>query len=473
MRRFLAALILMLLAGQPALSEAEQPHEALYFYLEYCETCQPEEELRELLTGYTGLPASDFRLTGYNMTLKASREALEAVCREKGVDADKVLLPLVILDGVWYEGSQAMNYDLPRYAVETAASTETVIYELVMPACEACLEAEKLLDGLPGEAEVRLGRYSFTSPIRIIRVDISREPKLALALFDAWAVPEQDRVAPIAMAGGSYYQGVEAIEWLTRYHIKNGDSLHTNIVTLADEDAPEPVSVWMAALAGLVAGFNPCALSMLLLFLGLLLNLRRSVALYGAVFLGGKFVCYLLIGTLLLNLLQEIDTAWIAPLTRVLMTLLAVPLIILNIRDAWMARREQYGQIRNQLPAGLRKRLNGTIERLARARGGWLLPAIALLGALVAAGEFLCAGQIYLAAILSMVGNRTLDGMIDLAVYCLCFMLPSIFVTVLAALGTKKFVIADGLRRHMPAVKVVNALFFLAALAWVWARGIW
>lgn len=469
-RSMIALLIVLSLLCRPAWAETppEQPLEALYFYLEYCESCRPEEEFRELLTEYTGRPASDFHLTSYDMTLESSRAALAAVCAEKGVDPEEVLLPLVILDGVWYEGSQALNYDLPQYAVEHAASAETVIYELVMPACEACLKAEAILAALPEREEVKLGRYSFTSPIRVIRVDMSSEPELAMALFDAWNVPKEERIAPIAMAGDSYYRGVEAIEWLTRYHIKNGDSLYTGIIEMEEGGQAAPVSMWTSALAGLAAGFNPCALSMLLLFLGMLLNLRRSVVGCGAVFLGGKFVSYLLIGTVLLNLLQEIDTTWIEPLTRVLMTLLAVPLIVLNLADAWMAHKEKYGQVRNQLPTGMRKWLNEAIGRLTRAQGGWLLPAAALLGALVASGEFLCAGQIYLATILSLIGQETLDGMVNLVVYCLCFMLPSIVVTALVALGMKKFAIADGLRRYMPVVKLANALFFVAALIWTW-----
>lgn len=462
------ALLLYSMMRLPATADAVEPLEAQYFYLEYCESCQPEEDFKKLLTEYTGRPASDFFLTGYNMKLESSKEALRVLCDEKGVDAEKVLLPLVILDGVWYEGSQAMNYDLPQYAVENAESTDIVIYELVMPACEACLEAERLLRELPKETEIKLGRYSFTTPINVIRVDISNEPELALALFDAWNVPEEERVAPIAMAGVSYYQGVEAIGWLTRYHIRNGDSLYTKTIVLEEVGTAAHVSALASALAGLVAGFNPCALSMLLLFLGLLLNLRRSVAACGAVFLTSKFITYFLIGTVLLTLLQEINTAWIAPLTRIMMTVLAVPLIVLNVSDAWMARRERYGQVRNQLPTGLRKRLIEAIERLTKAHGRWLIPAVALLGLLVASGEFLCAGQIYLATIITLIGSETLAGMINLVMYCACFMLPSIVVTVLIAFGAKKFAISDGLRRNMPVVKLINALFFAATLVWVW-----
>lgn len=218
--------------------------------------------------------------------------------------------------------------------------------------------------------------------------------------------------------------------------------------------------------AGLVAGLNTCALSMLLLFLSVILENKRHSGLLAAAFLCSKFVCYLLIGFVLLGMLQQFNPHWLQPLAKGLLTGLGAVLIALNLWDAWQAHRENYGKIRNQLPYGLRGQLHRTIRAMTQKRV--LVPATVALGFLVALGEFLCAGQLYLMRLLSGLHAGTAMQALNLAVYCAAFIAPSALLCALVLRGGSQVRMSAFLAEHMAAAKLLTAAAMLLLILSAW-----
>jgi hypothetical protein len=350
----------------------------------------------------------------------------------------------------------------------TAEARPSKVYYLYITACESCHEASGLIDALPETIEVTTNGEKFTSPLEVVRINLTADTAGALKLFDAFHVPEEDRTAPMVLAGSAYYAGVDAIRRFISEGLPAGAALFTQAVS--GEGVP-PALEWGPALAaGFVGGLNPCALSMLLLFLTVLGSLKANVARYAAVFLGTKFVTYLVIGTLLLGAFQAWNPLWLQLVAKIVLTGLSIFLIVLNLRDAWMARGERYGEIKNQLPAPLRRGLQARIRSALEKPFAPLLVVVVALGVLVAAGEFLCAGQVYLATLLAAIQTgRNLNTLWPMLIgYCLAFLAPSVAVSFAVARGQALFTVSEFVRRRMPLIKLVTALFFAATLVYVW-----
>lgn len=135
-------------------------------------------------------------------------------------------------------------------------------------------------------------------------------------------MPDAERIAAIVFVGSRYLAGAEAIRSSLESVVKTGRGIGTH--TAIEKSEEQPLSAWSVGgtlAAGAIAGLNPCALSMLLLFLSVLLQGNRHAGRYVMAFLLLKYVCHLLIGTALLGLLQRLNPAWLLPAARWTLTL--------------------------------------------------------------------------------------------------------------------------------------------------------
>ncbi len=454
----LAALLMAALSGAAARAEG---HTVEYFYRNYCESCDPEGEFAEQFRGLTGLELSDCDYTGWNVVRQDGQAAYEAALAAHGLESAS--LPLVIVDGEVYQGAAQINSGLPRDALQWHVTTDSEVLYLFVPACESCARAEAALDALPESVTLQRGGETVKSRVVVTRVDISADPDYAQALFEAYGVPDERRVSPIAFYGGSYLAGADAIERSLVEAVRQGRAAGgLRYAPQADAAEAPALSLAGAVAAGLVAGFNPCALSMLLLFISLVLESRRG-ALPVACFLGAKLACYLLIGFALLALFQQINPHWLRPLARWIMTLLGGGLVLLNLSDAWHARRGDLGNVRNQLPGRLRGGLQRVIRALTRRRV--LLPAAIALGFIVAGGEFLCAGQLYL---MQLLGSARTGGGLPVLLYCLAFLLPSAAISAIVLGGKSSARVSLALAKNLAAVKLITAVAMLALIVAAW-----
>ncbi len=455
MKRLTVLVLAMLCLAFPALSEK---HTVIYFYRSYCESCTPEEDFASHFSSVTGASLSGCDFTSWNVVRPEGEAALEDMRSALGLK--EVSLPLAIVDGEVYQGAEEMNTRLARTAL-TWDSTDSLILYLYTPACESCGAADAVLSALPEHVSVRRGSLTVESRVLVDRIDISASPDVAQALFDAYGVPEDRRVTPIVFFGDHYLSGAAditarlpgetALGWAV-----GGPRAYTPA-------PPERPSLLPVIFSGLVAGLNTCALSMLLLFLSLILPSGRKAP--AVAFLVSKFACYVLTGCLVTELFQAFNPHWLRPLARILMTGMGAVLIVLNLSDAFYASKGDLGRLRNQLPSSLRGRLHSVIRRLAASPA--LLPASVLLGFIVAGGEFLCAGQLYLMQLMS--GARYDGGqLLMLFVYCLAFILPSAAVCLAVYAGKSQLRAASFFAEHMAGVKLLTALAMLVLILAAW-----
>jgi len=221
--------------------------------------------------------------------------------------------------------------------------------------------------------------------------------------------------------------------------------------------------------AGLLDGINPCAFTtivFLISYLGLVGSGRRQMLLTGAAFTLGVFAAYMVMGMFLFQLaawLQATQTAGFVLNAAILAVL--VVLAALSAVDFVRCRRGKPGQSMLQLPAFLKGTLRARIRHFARNRRA-LAPAALALGAVVAALELACTGQVYL-PIVTMIADpaHRAAAMGYLLIYNLAFIAPLITVFLLAAFGVTSQRMAATFQRHLASVKLAMALLFLALAA--------
>jgi len=468
--RWLAlALILLTPALRAGADPADRP--AVYYFFEnYCGSCHPETEFADEFRRLTGRALTDYRYEYANVADAAGRERYRQVLEAQSVPAEQQLLPMAIVDGRVYAGSRALSEALPRAFAESPDDRRSLIYYVYAPACESCQKVNQEISKLGDFVPVKRGGYAFESPLTVRKINIYEEFGAAQALFERYQVPEAERVAPIVFMGTRYHSGISSILPALRYALPEGGAIGTPLLAEESGPAARPVNWAGIAAAGLFAGFNPCALSMLLFFLALLIGANVPVGRLAALFLGAKFLTYLMIGALLHRLFSALNLALLPTVTKIALTALCAVLAALNLRDAWAAKRERYGEIKNQLPAGFRRFLHGRIERTVRGAGPWLGASVCALGVVVAGGEFLCAGQIYLASLIAQAEAgmgfwRTLPM---LAAFSLTFLLPSAALSVLVIRGREVFDVSEWVRSRMPLIKLATALMLVAVCLYAW-----
>lgn len=220
------------------------------------------------------------------------------------------------------------------------------------------------------------------------------------------------------------------------------------------------------ALAGLIDGLNPCAISTLVFFISVLAVMKikgRRLLAIGAVFCLSSFAVYLGIGLGLFRVLYEIRAVgWIQ---RWLDPVLGVVLIILggvSFADAWRFHRSgKAADIQMKLPA----RLQSLIHRVVRGRLGMhrLYLGSALAGVTVTLLESVCTGQVYLPtlAMVARGGHAPLRVLLMLLLYNISFIIPLVLALVLAYRGTRTEWFLHWSRRH-----VVRGKLLMGSLFW-------
>lgn len=466
---FLAVLILSY--ASPAFCQEEKAIRVDYFFENYCETCKDKEEFFALLPSLTGTEARNIEYHAYNIIYTEGKEALKQALKERNLSESDVLLPVVFVGDRVYSGSKAIMHDMPEYTMAHAGDSVSSFYYLYLTGCEGCQKVSPLLEQLPDEMEVRRGDYHFLSQVDMRDVNINQDPQLAQALFDGYKVPESKRLAPIILAGSGYYQGELAIRNFIRYGLADGCALDSILLDLMPSGTQNAAVLNRSAfLSGLVGGLNPCALSMLLLVISVLVSAGKDAKVYVSVFLLVKFAAYLCLGYVFYSVFLLWNPAWLTAAARIILSVMAAGLIVINLSDAWQAFHASFGKIKNQLPGKIRKQLEGATRKLILDGHAPLLLCVIVLGILISCGEFLCSGQIYLATLLHLIHTEAASAgaYLSLLGYCAGFIIPSAVLSC-AALYLKSTLKASRfLADKMGWIKILNAVFFAVLIVLEW-----
>lgn len=215
--------------------------------------------------------------------------------------------------------------------------------------------------------------------------------------------------------------------------------------------------------AGLMNGFNPCSLSMFLFLLSLMMLEKNKILKIGLSFCFGKGIMFLLLGTIFYKVISLLDIGMVSFITKNLLIVLVVIFAVLNISDFFLAKKESYDKMVLQLPSKL-KGMNHQIMRKTTTyiNSKYLIVIMIALGMLLATGEFMCSGQIYLTSIIALIqGENDQLAIGYLFLYSVAFILPLIGLTLAIYYGKKVVVFSNLLIEKLPLIKVVNAMLFI------------
>ena len=339
----------------------------------------------------------------------------------------------------------------------------------VTEACRDCEKAERLLDG----AGIAYSAVSVADPSVYAGYT---------ALMQQLEIPEKSWKVPALYIPSGVTFGAEGI----RKNLQNrsitaaaADGAAASLASaLADAKAAADgaaltgesgtLPTWYQLLGeGILVGCNPCSLSMLLMLLSVLASAGQSAGRTGVMYLIGKAAAYLGIGVVVFRAYTAVFSGVLGTMRTVLHWNLAGLFLILAFfyfADAFHAARMDFGKIRMQLPAGLRRAEHRAIQKIGTVSGALLLPAALILGVLISVGEFFCAGQLYTASIISMAETQAVpDAEVwkAFSVFTLGIMIPSgLLVAAAARIGGAER-IAGALARHEAWIKAATGLLFV------------
>ena len=174
---------------------------------------------------------------------------------------------------------------------------------------------------------------------------------------------------------------------------------------------------------------------------------------------------FFLLGTLLYNVIRSVNTKQIAAWLNVFMIVFALLFAALNLWDFFTAKKENFGSMKLQLPKALRKKNEGLLKwaagyRTARLSGLLLF----FIGMIVATGEFLCTGQIYLSSVVILVqkGSAGLFPVLLLLLYSIAFVIPLIVLMLVLYISKKYFEASEFILDKIPLIKLISSLLFVA-----------
>ncbi len=215
--------------------------------------------------------------------------------------------------------------------------------------------------------------------------------------------------------------------------------------------------------AALLDGINPCAFTTIIFLLSSLAVAgrgRKQILLIGACFTGSVFITYTAIGLGAFALLRAGSLfPFFSALMRYGMVAVLTVFSVLSAIDFFRVRSGNADTMILQLPVKAKLRIHAAI-RNQRHSGGLIVSSI-LMGALVAAFELGCTGQVYLPTIIYIVkSEQSLRGYGYLVLYNLFFVFPLLLVFISSYLGMNNKTVSNLFSRYLGTVKAATAVLF-------------
>lgn len=266
--------------------------------------------------------------------------------------------------------------------------------------CVSCKKLESTMD-----------EFIKRNNITLLKKDISIKENLNefLTAQEKYNIPGEKRgVVPVIIFKDDYYIGEDEIEFFLNEY-KDGTVSHIpQLDTFSEKNNNKTTTLGVLGVcyAGLLDGINPCAISMLLMFISIAqLSNRKNLLFIGGGFIVGTFFAYFTLGTLIYNYISKVDTNAIRYFIKFTGLILMFILVCLNIYDYIVSKNQQYGKITLQLPLFLRKISHQIIQKIKLFSSNlYLMIIIAFaISVIISLTEFMCTGQIYLPTIITII----------------------------------------------------------------------
>ena len=521
---FLLKLLLICVFFLPYISKkvtvyAAEPLELCFYYENVCATCQGDADffklLQQCVSGETREKLQIETFT-YNVFLDSCKERYEEERSRLGIPQG-TNLPVLVAGNQWVSGYEEIEALLLRLEEEGDAFLEENNIEKedtqAKDVSQDKDERDVLLKQL-SELEDRVGQADasvwivFTTnscddcsevkewlsqndeDIQVLEYNIIEDNCLDLlkVLFRTFDVEEKLQEVPAVFVGNVCRTDSEKIVSFGEEQAVEAADAHTvnqqllQMIQSAEKTAKDQndqeensrsVNILTLAGAGLLAGLNPCSISMLLMLLSLIISEKRSVWKSGVLYLTGKYVTYFAIGLVIYTTASQISQHMLDRVGRVVDVVLAILFGIagvLYLTDAIRVFRQDYGKIRTQLPVGMR-RMNHKMIKYFAGKSGMLWPVLILvLGAAISLGEFFCTGQIYMAAITYLLKDQASGVWLAFLVYVTAMSVPALCMIILIQRTRNTEHVSDFMLRHLGAIKLFNAALFFGFLLYFLIR---
>ncbi|PMP67508.1 MAG: hypothetical protein C0189_01435 [Caldisericum exile] len=222
--------------------------------------------------------------------------------------------------------------------------------------------------------------------------------------------------------------------------------------------------------AGLIDGYNPCAITVLIFFISLLAlrkKDRREILLVGVLFTLGIGVSYLLLGIGLFELISRWKYFdYIAKYVYLGTTIVTFVLVVLNFFDYLKAKRGDTKGMVLQLSTTEKKTIH-TLLRNPKVLTEFIFAFLVAFP--VSIVEFSCTGQTYLPTIVYIFGLDYLKAkaLFYLILYNFMFVLPLIVITYAAYRGSNSQKISKWFTDNLSTIKLLTGLLFLVLFGYL------
>lgn len=366
----------------------------------------------------------------------------------------------------------------PLFAVETSVSAESSdlsqtevsqrtefstswqnarILAFFSPDCLSCSRLNTMLKSLENDKE----------PGWIARINVLEEEGIKLwnrAMDEAKVTDELRWKAPMLISGSSWLgeneMQFDALSELVNSAPEQPFWNQWSDADLAVSDSfPTLGAVTTAGIfgAGLLDGINPCAFTVMIFLVSLLMSrgrkLQKKAALfYGGLYILGVFTCYSMLGFVLGKLLNATNfSEWRgigSAVTGIFCALIAIGMAADAIRSK---NKKDSG-----LEWGLSKSLHGKIHGMMRSGLGKPLLGIGLfaVGFGVSCLELACTGQTYIPFLIFLNSIKASAGSVCLLLlYNFAFILPLIVILMGCVSGLKILDLAGWTRKNAPLLR--------------------
>jgi cytochrome c-type biogenesis protein len=345
-----------------------------------------------------------------------------------------------------------------------SASTEIILIK--SPGCHKCADVERVLDSVMSEdKDIRLTSYDYFSDDghRVIRTYRTKDvPAIVIGKqvinYRDYNGDNQklDRMIRAALANQSSRLNSSFNNSSTNIstNITNQGSGNQSFNGSGEIDLGRMTlsTIFTVFAAGLLAGFNPCLLGILVFLAASVMSSsgrRRDLVMMIVSFSLGIFTMYFLFGLGMQHVLQA-KTA--ADGFRYVLTFFLVVLGLMHVEDA---RRLNKGG--NSL-----FRTDWVMKYVEAGVNGKKLSSYFLIGALFSLVKAPCVGAVYL-AILDVISARSYaEGSVYLLFYNLGIVLPIILLGGLIALGMSPEQVDKFRKDYRAAIRLVTGLALLA-----------
>jgi len=362
------------------------------------------------------------------------------------------------------------------FPVRTLADNRAETVKLTIfysPSCHRCIQVERQI--MPVIEKEFKGKVVFDYR------DISQieDYKMLLGLLQIDPAKTKFQV-PLFYLGGNFLTAEEPLIYSLRNFINAG---------MRRKSVPEAKSVELVdyfkrfvpaavVLAGLSDGINPCAFTVIVFFISFLAlqgYRKRELVLIGSSFILAVFLTYLSIGLGIFNFFYRFSGVWAITNTfNIVMGILSLVLGVMALYD--FVEFKKTGSTEDlilQLPKSVKERIHQVMgffyrknpqekQKVSAPSLSKLMFSALITGFLVSLLEAVCTGQVYLPTI-SFVLKSTpfkFQALGYLLLYNIMFVIPLIFIFVLALLGATSQQFAGFLKKHLGAIKILMAILF-------------